>query len=308
MKPLEKAELLHRLQQSGCATRVVSIEHLPDLQERLDTPYRNGEFDPEFYRERLAFFNFAPPAGLPKARSIFILVKHQPQVRFTFHWQGKSQSVMVPPTYLHWHPTDQQQQDRLTEALEPFGYQVAPTLLPKKILAACSGLVVYGRNNITYAAGMGSFHRLIAFYSDWPCPDEDWQEPALMERCRNCRACLLHCPTGAIDPDRFLLRADRCIAFHNEKPGQVPFPSWLETKWHNCLVGCLYCQTVCPENAQSKEWIEQGADFSAEETAQIVEEVPQDQWSAPLVEKLKTWDLWDMADLLPRNLGVLLDK
>ena len=306
MKPLLKTELLHRLQQSGCATRIVAIEHLQDLQDRLTTQYRNGWFDQEFYQERLAFFTFSPPSSMLDARSIFIIAKRQPQVRFTFHWKGKPQPVMVPPTYLHWCETDRQVQGCLTEVLGPFGYRVVPTVLPKKILAACSGLAVYGRNNITYAVGLGSFHRLTAFYSDWLCLDEDWQEPALMERCHTCRACLLHCPTGAIDPDRFLLRADRCISFHNEKSGQVPFPTWLETKWHNCLVGCMYCQTVCPENAQSVEWIEQGADFSSEETAQIVEGVPQDRWLAPMVEKLKTWDLWDMADLLPRNLGVLL--
>jgi epoxyqueuosine reductase len=307
MKPLVKAELLQRLEQSGFATRVVAIEHLPDLQDRLTTPYRNGEFDPEFYQERLAFFTFAPPAGMPDARSIFITATRQPQVQFTFHWKEKLQPVIVPPTYLHWIESDRQVQDRLTEALQPFGHRVVPALLPKKILAACSGLVVYGRNNLTYAAGWGSFHRLAAFYSDWPCPDEDWQEPTLMGRCHSCRACQLACPTGAIDPDRFLLRADRCLSFHNEKPGPVPFPPWLETQWHNCLVGCMHCQTVCPENAHSKDWIEPGAEFSADETAQIVEGVPQDRWPAPLVEKLKTWDLWDMADDLPRNLGVLLD-
>lgn len=308
MKPLAKTELLHRLQQSGCATRVISVEHLQELQDRLTTPYRNGEFDPEFYQDRLTFFAFAPPSSLPDARSIFITATRQPQLRFTFHWQGKSQPVMVPPTYLHWSETARQVQDRLTELLGPCGYRVAPTLLPKKILAACSGLVEYGRNNITYAAGWGSFHRLTAFYSDWPCPDEDWQEPAMMERCHSCRACLSHCPTGAIDPDRFLLHADRCLSFHNEKTGSVPFPAWIETNWHNCLVGCMHCQTVCPENAQSKEWIDGGAEFSEEETAQIVEGVPQDRWLDSLVEKLKTWDLWDLADLLPRNLAVLLDS
>jgi len=55
------------------------------------------------------------------------------------------------------------------------------------------------------------------------------------ERCQTCQACLRACPTGAIAVERFLVRAERCVTFRNEKPGSVPFPAWVNPTWQNCL-------------------------------------------------------------------------
>jgi epoxyqueuosine reductase len=164
--------------------------------------------------------------------------------------------------------------------------------------------------------GMGSFHRLATFYSDLPCQEDNWQELQMMESCQNCSACLRNCPTGAIPSaslgtgtsERFLLRAERCITFHNERAGKFPFPAWLDPSWHNCLVGCLHCQRVCPQNKDFLEWIEEGAEFSQEETALILEGIPSDQLPATTVRKLKQLDLIEYLDGLPRNLGVFFSR
>ena len=130
----------------------------------------------------------------------------------------------------------------------------------------------------------------------------------MMEPCQKCSACLRHCPTGAITSERFLLRAERCITFHNEEPSNVPFPAWLDASWHNCLVGCLHCQSICPENKDFLAWVEEGAEFSAEETALLVESIPLDQLPAATISKLEGSDLVDLLDVLPRNLKVLLER
>ena len=130
----------------------------------------------------------------------------------------------------------------------------------------------------------------------------------MMESCQSCSACLRNCPTGAITPERFLLRAERCIVFHNEEPSDVPFPAWLDASWHNCLVGCLHCQSICPESKDFLEWVEEGTEFSAEETALLVGGVPLKQLPAAMVKKLEQSDLADMLDILPRNLKVLLER
>jgi len=96
-------------------------------------------------------------------------------------------------------------------------YQIARMALPLKILAVRSELASYGKNNISYIPGMGSFYRLIAFYSDFPCQEDIWLEPQMMKHCHNCSACLDNCPTGAITSGGFLLHAERCITFHNER-------------------------------------------------------------------------------------------
>ena len=103
-------------------------------------------------------------------------------------------------------------------------------------------------------------------------------------------------------------RAGRCLTFRNEKPGSVPFPAWLDPAWHNCLVGCMICQWVCLENREFPGWIEEGAEFSEGETALLLEGVPPDQLPAALMEKLARWDLVDLLDVIPRNLGVSCDE
>jgi epoxyqueuosine reductase len=128
-----------------------------------------------------------------------------------------------------------------------------------------------------------------------------------MDRCHDCSACLRSCPTGAIGPDRFLLRAELCTTFHNEQPVEVDFPEWIDPTWHDCLVGCLHCQRVCPENRDVLRWIEEGPEFSAEETELLVQGVAVDRLPSATAEKLEQSDLGQVVELLPRNLKVLLD-
>jgi len=113
---------------------------------------------------------------------------------------------------------------------------------------------------------MGSFLQLVAVYSDMPREEDRWQEAAMLEKVEDCDLCRRACPTGAISVDRFLLRAERCISYQNEKRGDVPFPSWMDVSWHNCLEGCMRCQRACPLNKQFLGWVGEEEEFSEEET------------------------------------------
>jgi epoxyqueuosine reductase len=155
---------------------------------------------------------------------------------------------------------------------------------------------------------MGSFYGLLAVFSDLPVSDDCWQEPRMMESCQNCSACLRHCPAGAITSERFLLHAERCITFHNEKPVDVPFPAWMDPDWHNCLVGCMHCQRVCPENKELWSWVKEGVEFSEEETALLMEGLPFEQLPSATAEKLEPLDLDPYVELFPRNLNALFDQ
>ena len=73
--------------------------------------------------------------------------------------------------------------------------------MPWKLLAVRSGLAQYGKNNITFIQGLGSFYRLVAFISDLPCAEDNWGEFKSLDDCRNCDACTKACPSGAIGPD-----------------------------------------------------------------------------------------------------------
>ena len=161
-------ELLLRLTERGYQGRILSIRHLEDLQKEIVGRYKEGLLDKEFYQERLTRFNFQIPESLSEAKSIIIVVVPRPQAQATFRRNGEIRSLILPPTYVAYDRTTKQIQDFLTEILGTWGFHVAPAALPLKILAVRSGLGEYGRNNICYVPGMGSFLQLAAVYSDMP--------------------------------------------------------------------------------------------------------------------------------------------
>lgn len=301
-------ELLLRLAERGCKARVVPVQHVRDLREEVKGHYRQGLLDTEFYHERLAYFDFRVPNDLQEAKSLIVTAIPRPQSQAVFTWNGESRPLIIPPTYVANEKTRKRMEHLLTEVLAAKGYRVARTALPVKLLAVRSGLGSYGRNNICYVPSMGSFLQLAAFYSDLPCKKDNWQEARMMKSCQNCYACRQNCPTGAIPSDRFLLHAERCISFHNERKGDVPFPSWIDRSWHNCLVGCMHCQRVCPQNREFIQWIEEKEEFSQEETVLLLEGVLRDQLPVTTMRKLESLDLLEDTDILARNLSVFFGK
>ena len=295
-------ELYARLGERGYQCRIVSVQHLDDLKREIESLNTQGLFDQGFYSERLTSFSYGPPENLRGARSLIVAAVPQPQIQVIFHWNGKPQPLLIPPTYLHY--PIKMVEDLLTDILGQKGYRVVPSFLPVKLLGARSGLCFYGKNNICYVSGMGSFHRLMAFYSDLPCEQDHWQESIMLEDCENCSVCLNSCPTGAINSKRFLLRAEKCLTFLNESSGD--FPEWLNPSWNECLVGCLRCQRVCPQNRDLLDWIQPGAEFSKEETTLLLDGAPLEKLPAETMKKLERLDMMGYHDVLPRNLRVLL--
>ena len=301
-------ELLLQLEESGYRGRIVSINHIHELKEEITERLSHGLFDEEFYRLRLTFFDFNIPETLPHARSIIVVAVPRPQAQATFTFEGKRRDLILPPTYVAYQQTRNHVAELLTEILKKKGYDAIPTALPLKLLAVRSGLSEYGRNNITYVSGMGSFFQLVAFYSDLLCKEDAWREARMMKRCEKCQACRLSCPTEAISTDRFLLHAERCIAFHNEKKGDVPFPAWIDPSWHNSLYGCLFCQRACPEDKPFLNRIGEREEFSQEETELLLKGQLLNSLPSTTLDKLKNLDLADpdSLDNLPRNLRVHL--
>jgi len=298
-------QIFSQLTERGIQGRVVSIDRLGDLEAAIEGPRREGLLDAELVQSYLVELDFHPPETLSEARSIIVVAIPQPQVRVTFIWAGERVAFIIPPTYPE-REMDIRVHALLRELLKTAGCGLAEASLPKKLLAVRSGLAAYGKSNVTYVPGMGSFHGLVAAYTDLPVVADGWREPQMMDRCRDCAACLRHCPAGAITAERFLLHAERCITFHNEKPAGVPFPPWMEAAWHNCLMGCLHCQWICPENREVRQWVEGSIVFSQEETELLRAGIPLEQIPAATREKMQRVHLDRWADLLPRNLGALL--
>ena len=296
--------LYSQLEERGLKGRVVSIRRLRDLQDEIKGRHAQGAFDEEFYRERLTFFTFKPPDDFPAAGSLIVVAVPRPQTKISFTWNDKTLALILPPTYLGHQEVRRQTGDILTELLPPEGHRVVLAGLPQKALAVRSGLAEYGRNNICYVPGMGSFFQTIAFHSDLPCTEDTWREPRMMDRCQTCEACLIKCPTGAITSERFLLRTERCIVFHNERSRDYPFPAWIDPASHNCVMGCMLCQQFCPEDKPFLDCFGGNEEFSHEETSLLLAGASPDRLPAATAKKLERLELLDSLDVLPRNLGV----
>jgi epoxyqueuosine reductase len=296
------------LRERGFRARIVSVSHLHQLQREIEGLHSHALLDSQFYQDRLVRFNFQIPKDLPKAQSLIVVAVPRSQTRVIFTWNGRRHPLILPPTYAAYDDTTKQVESLLAKLLGEKGYQSTGAALPLKLLAARSGLVQYGRNNICYVSELGSFFQLVAVYSDMPCEEDSWQEATMMKSCEECELCRRACPTGAIPSDRFLLHAERCITYHNEKEGNVSFPEWMKVSWHNCVIGCMRCQRVCPQNKEVMQWAGEAEEFSEEETTLLLEDVPRDKLPPATLKKLEHLSLVDCLDILARNLGIFFKK
>ena len=86
----------------------------------------------------------------------------------------------------------------------------------------------------------------------------------LLARCQKCRICAAACPTGAIEKERILLHAERCYTLFSESPN--PIPESLNPPSPKCIIGCLRCQELCPEDKGLLRYENAAVSLDAEET------------------------------------------
>ena len=229
--------------------------------------------------------------------------------RIRFVWQGCDVAFTIPPTYVHGrNRIDGEVESVVRNALDGTGHHASPANIPKKLFATRSGLAKYGRNNITYVEGMGSYYRLVSLHTSVLCNEDPWREPEMIPLCRSCRACLRNCPTGAIAEERFLLHVERCLTYWNEKPSDVPFPEWIDPGSHNQLIGCIRCQSVRPQNSGLLTIEEPCPHFTEAETKALLGVATVKDLPEETIAKLREHDILDYPEVLPRNLGALLNR
>lgn len=241
-------------------------------EARLDLArlVRRGEVAPGFAQDYLGFMDeVAPPPGMPVPWVVLVLVPAPAHV-VTFHAAGKAMKVLIPPTYVRFRATAQQVRDDLAASVFG-GAQPEPLVAPLKAVAARLGLVQYGRNNVSYAGGLGSAFEIVGCVVGQDLSEGATRPraPGHPEICDSCRACVKACPTGAVPDDRFLLRVERCIVYYNERTKDLP--AWIPGRAHRCLIGCMACQAPCPLNAGRMRTVDTGVSFSEEETARILD-------------------------------------
>jgi epoxyqueuosine reductase len=269
---------------------------------------RSGELDPGFFEANLAGFeSFEAPWEGPA--TVVVVVMPRPAHVVAFTVDGRQVETVFPPTYVRYQPLFEEVRQDLQEHGLP-GTRVERLNVPLKALAARLGLVRYGRTNVTYAPGLGSYIQLFGYLTDAELRlPEQWRpcEPELLPECDGCWVCLAACPTGAIGDDRVLLHGERCLTVVNENPG--PWPEWVPPSAHTCIIGCLACQRACPANQELP--IERtGVVFTAEETEALLGDggAHEDPAWDGVRAKLERLGLpYQEQQVLGRNLRALLD-
>jgi epoxyqueuosine reductase len=286
----------------GEKLQIVNINRLQNLQSEIEFFEKNQELNG--FQQWIAhnIYKFEIPDAEFTVKSIIIVaIPHPSYANVEFvRWNQKYHFMSLVKS--DFDTTKKY----LQEFLAPNGYHLKPaTNLPLKRLAVHTGLAVYGRNNICYVEGMGSFFSFSAYFSDIPCDSDGWAEIRHADTCAHCKICLNHCPTGAIRENRFLIDNERCLSYFNETPGE--FPAWLPRSVHHCLYDCLKCQINCPMNKPYADTIIESIQFNEDETDMLLSGSPWDDFPPALKQKSKILGLDEWLGAIPRNLKILFE-
>ncbi|MDH5481560.1 MAG: hypothetical protein OEY22_01580 [Candidatus Bathyarchaeota archaeon] len=289
--------------------KTVSVSHLDELQQTVDKLRHEGKLSNHpTYRLYIDTKKFQIPEDFPTAKSLIILATPSKAMRVNFNLDGKNHEVLISPEYYYYGLTNEILQNIVQEKIiGQSGYRIERTKqVHLKLLAVRSGLGKYGRNNLCYVEGMGSFVTLYAFFTDYPFGD-NWTEMGMMDICENCGICMHECPTKSINEENFVIDAGRCLSLYNEIKGD--FPEWIKPDAHNALMGCMKCQWSCPANTEAVKSTGRFEEVTEEETKKILEGTPDKKLLDSLSRKLKEFEPTTSNEEFPvltRNLRALL--
>lgn len=296
--------LKHEALSNGDALRAVSVNRLRELQSEIEhfktEPHLNN-FQ-KWILNDLYTFEVPEKIDFPVKSIIIIAVPHPACARVEFVRNGQHY-IFPSPIMSDFGNTDTYLNNFI--AKNNFHAEFAPDL-PLKRLAVRSGLSIYGRNNITYVDGMGSFFSYAAYYTDIPFEADDWTEMKQADICTHCTLCITSCPTGAIRHNRFLIDNEKCLSYLNESPDD--FPDWVPVSAHHSVYDCLKCQMKCPMNKAYVNNIDVTVKFNEAETALLLERGASDSFPDALRRKtgILGFDAWIAA--IPRNLEILFGQ
>lgn len=295
------------LEERGWRARSVPVERLDDLRQQVAGVIATADIPPVFLNDLGGWTHFTLPATLPDVRSVIVGAARRPATQAGLLVGGRRHTVVVPPHYANgYHVVPPLFEQAVSAVLASSGHRAVSFEPPLKALAAHTGLARYGRTNVVYVDGFGSYVLLAACVSDAPPPlDAAWQEPRLLDDCRDCDACRAACPSGAIAGDRFLLHGERCLTYVNED--DLPFPSWVRPEWHTCAVGCLRCQLACPANARAELLVDPPQVFDEAESAALLEGADPATLSTETRRKMARCGLDYLAAPMARNMTELIE-
>ena len=300
-------QLQSRLNGYRAKFKMVSVDHIGDLESEYLQLFKNSLVDKQLYEKYIkGYIDFSIKEKHPSVRSLIITATPSPQVELKFKMKGKDTWFKIPPVYTDRLLVTRRIKEITSQVFDNNGYKTFSVVLPKKLIAVHSGLAEYGKNNLVYVKGMGSYNRLTLYATDLPCKNDSWQSLKQLKRCKKCYTCQNNCPTSAIGKDNFIVKAERCLAYYNERAGQ--FPDWIDSMAHNCLIGCIKCQDVCPENSKYTSPLRHKEEFNEEETNMILNNISFEELPINLQAKISSLCLKYYYKHLSRNILPLIQN
>jgi epoxyqueuosine reductase len=215
------------------------------LQDWLDAGYA-GEM--QYLASRLEAYRH--PSGVLKgARSIVMLGMHYRTVEPQTPVAGEGRIARYAWGSADYHDVIHARLRRLRsflvghapEAAARGVVDTAPLL--EREFASLAGLGWIGKNTMLINRHAGSWFFLAALLTDQVLV---YDQPATVDHCGTCRACLDACPTGAF-PEPRVLDATRCISYLTIEL-RDPVPLQIRPDVGDWMFGCDICQEVCPWN------------------------------------------------------------
>jgi epoxyqueuosine reductase len=127
----------------------------------------------------------------------------------------------------------------------------APVL--ERSWALQSGLGWLGKNGNLITKKNGSFFFIATLITDLKIEPDP---PFAKDYCGTCTACIDHCPTDAILPNK-VVDGSRCISYFTIELKDALIPDALKGRFDDWMFGCDICQDVCPWNRFSHPHKEQ---------------------------------------------------
>jgi epoxyqueuosine reductase len=217
-------KLFNEFEAAGFKAKAFKARHLEEIKDEFEKLVDQGLLDRAFYDNNLKSFSYDLEGILADAKTVIIVAAPQYKSIAEFDIGGRHLEAVIPPTYMY-PGVNGKITDILDRTFAVSGFRYARAVLPLKLIAVRSGLGTYGRNNICYIPGMGSFVRLNAYITNYEFEEDSWGAASIMDSCRSCSLCVEKCPTGAIRRERFLIHAHECMTNFNEY--ETPIPGWI---------------------------------------------------------------------------------
>ncbi len=245
-----KDELVSRALDEGfVACRVCRPWDVPKAKDRLKQFLEAGYHGQMGWMAERVDWRGDPQALWPEARSVVMLAESYAPEHDPMEVLGQPDrgAISVYAQNRDYHDVVKKRLKRLArwliaEAGGEVKVFVDTAPVPEKALGQASGLGWQGKHTNLLSREWGNWAFLGSVFSTLELP----VDPAEVDHCGNCRACLDVCPTNAF-PAPYKLDARRCISYLTiEHKG--PVDPELRPLLGNRIYGCDDCLAVCPWN------------------------------------------------------------